>query len=195
MRPCRPFPRSSALLLPALALTFFACAREAAPPPAPALVRVELGGAGLAVASVPAAFRLVSSGPVEARFAPAPAAGAPVAPGELLLTVAPPTKSGINLIQLVKDSRAEFEGRAGGEFLGQRELVVPWGSAFTARGRFAEGGGQIEELRLFALHPGDMDRLLTVVYRYPMTTAEDSSRRFGEALAVLGELESTLPKT
>ena len=59
------------------------------------------------------------------------------------------------------------------------------GTAFSTRGRYpGDDGKEIEELRLFAIHP-DGDRLLSVTYRYP-TDSGATKDRINEAMAALG---------
>jgi hypothetical protein len=74
----------------------------------------------------------------------------------------------------------------GGSYLGNRELVTPIGAAFTARARYQADGREVEETKVFAVHPAG-DRLLIVSYVYP--AGGDSQERVQQLLLLLGEIE------
>jgi hypothetical protein len=95
------------------------------------------------------------------------------------------------LLDLAKEQEQIFLAAPEGEFLGARELVAPFGPAYTARGRFSEGDQRIEESYAFVLRP-DGSGVITLFYRYP--AGEDSKERVEELLLVLGELEQLIPQ-
>ncbi|HSM51854.1 MAG TPA: hypothetical protein VLA75_10670, partial [Thermoanaerobaculia bacterium] len=166
--------------------------RKPQPPPTsePAAVRVEHAPSGLAVAALPASLRLVAAdGPV-LELAPADPARA----GRFTVEAGPPEPGGINLVEVTRAAGAELAARPEGSFLGQREMIAPWGPAFSARGTYLETGERREELRIFTLHPDrTVDRLVTLTYRYPAGDREESGARFNEGLLVLGELDPLPP--
>ena len=91
----------------------------------------------------------------------------------------------VNLVDAVNRQKAAIESRPDGHFLGQVQLMSQLGTAFSTRGRYpGDDGKEIEELRLFAIHP-DGDRLLSVIYRYP-TDSGPTKDRINEAMAALG---------
>lgn len=168
-----------ALLPTCLALlSAVACARQ---PQAPAAsTRVESATLGIALASLPAPFRL------EANEGGRIVLGAP-GPARLTVETGPVEQYGINLIDKVWERKAAFEALPGGKFHGNQELAgLVIAPAFTVRGSYAEGAGRVEEIRLDALHPEE-NRLLTMVYRYPQ--AGDSQQRAEQLLALLAEIE------
>ena len=154
------------------------CASEAPQPATPPAERVEAAELGLAVAALPPGFEvvendaraLVLSGPGETR---------------LRIAIGPAERAGINLVEAVKARRAEIEAAPGGVYLGNRELMTPIGTAFTARGSFERDGEAVEETVVYALHPS-ANRLLTLTYAYPPGEAET---RVQELISVLGEVE------
>jgi len=105
----------------------------------------------------------------------------------------PPQAAGINLVQAVNEQKAAIEARPGGNFLGQVQLGSDMlGTAFSTRGRYAGAGGEeIEEIKLFAVHPSG-DRLLSVTYRYRPTEGS-SKARLDQAMAALGLIEPLPP--
>ena len=180
--------RPAAALAALAALAAGAACRQGAPPPpaAPAPVRVEHAASGLAVAALPASLRLVSADGPALELAPADAARG----GRFTVAAGPPAPGGINLVEVTRAAGAELAARPEGSFLGQREMIAPWGPAFSARGTWVEGGERREELRIFTLHPDrTVDRLVTLTYLYPAGDREQSGERFNEGLLVLGELE------
>ena len=147
----------------------------------PEAVRVESPGLGIAIAAVPAPFELVENSGETLRFrAPGPAAD-----GYLDFFVGPMETSGINLVEAVKGKREEFEQATGGEYLGNRELGTPIGTAFTARGAYDTEAGRVEESWIFAIHP-NQNRILMLQYAYPNGEGQD---RVGGLMEVLGEVE------
>jgi hypothetical protein len=176
-----PFPR---LLIPALLTTLatLACAPSETPPE-PADSRVESRGPGIALASLPAPFRVAANEGDRLVLE---------APGEsgtatLVVSAGPVETGSINLVEEVKARRALFEQMPGGTYLGNRELRAPIGPAYSARGTFLDDSGAlVEETWIYTIHP-DEYRLLTLTYSYP--AGGDSQTRVQELLTVLGEVE------
>ena len=166
-----------ALALPLALLA--GCATEA-PTPAPA-ERIENAELGLAIAALPSAFS-VTDNTGESLHLTAP----DVDGSEVEITVGPLQLSGINLVEVVKERRAELE--AEGLYFGNRELMTPNGPAYTARGQLTGPDGPVEVTSVYSLHPDGSDRLTTVTYRYP--GGGDSQARVGELLELLGEIEA-----
>jgi hypothetical protein len=112
----------------------------------------------------------------------------------LTIEVGAPQRAGVNLIEAVNAQKAAIEGRPDGRFLGQVQLGSPIGTAFSTRGRYAgDDGREVEEVRLFAVHPAG-DRLLSLVYRYHPAPG-DTKERLAEAMAALGLVRAEAPPT
>jgi hypothetical protein len=112
-------------------------------------------------------------------------------PGTLTVTVSPPDPSGVNLVAETKRFGAEATAAAGGKFFGGNELVTPSGSAFTARALV--DGGTVEERRVFLLHPGGGDRLVTISLRYPPGDVGASRARMQQTMDFLAALQALPP--
>ena len=164
-----------------LAVLVMACGNGASPEAAGPVESPELG---IVLARVPAGFQ------------PAPAPGAGIelikADGSRLTVDERPVDQAFTLLDIAKEQEMAFLSATDGEFLGARELVAPLGPAYTARGRFSEGGSRIEEGYAYVLMP-DASGVLTVLYRYP--AGEDSKKRVEELLLVLGELEQLVQES
>lgn len=182
---------AAALVVGTLAAGAAGCRKPAPPPPSePAAVRVEHAASGLAVAALPASLRLVSAEGPGLALAPVD----PARSGRFTVEAGPPEPGGINLVEVTRAAGAELAARSEGSFLGQREMIAPWGPAYSARGTYLENGERREELRIFTLHPDrTVDRLVTLTYVYPAGDREESGARFNEGLLVLGELEPLPP--
>jgi hypothetical protein len=164
-----------------LGLALVSCGGGGGETAPPAVERVESPELGLAIAAVPAAFRVAANDGEALRLT------TPVGdPGEVEITVGPLSLSGINLVEKVKQRRAAFE--AEGLYFGNRELMTPNGPAFTARGQITGAAGPVEQTWVYSLHPDGSDRLLTVVYSYP--AGGDAQTRVAELLELLGEIEA-----
>ena len=172
----RPTPPLSLLL--ALPLVALACAGPAPEPAPPEPIRVESPTLGLAIAALPQPFQVAENdgGPLVLE---APGGG------RLVVSVGPEERAGINLIEQVKARKAELEAAPGGVYFGNRELMTPIGTAFTARGAHERDGARVEETWIYAIHPS-ANRLLTLTYGYP---EGESETRVQELVAVLGEVE------
>ena len=169
---------TTTLVLTALVLAGCASEEPAAPPEPE---RVENPDLGLAIAAMPAAFQVAENQGETLKLAAPDVAG-----GSLEITIGPLELGGINLVQVVKDRKAEIE--AEGLYFGNRELMTPYGPAYTTRGQVAgPDGGPVEMTAVYSLHPDGSDRLMTVTYSYP--GGGDSQARVGELLELLGELE------
>ncbi len=160
-------------------LALLAC--RAAPPESSVVQRVENSQLGLALASLPEAFRVEANEAGTFRFHSAD--------GHAVLSIeaGPEQVSGINLVDEIKKQRAWFLEAAEGHYFGNRELATPNGPAFTARGAYTTAEGRVEETWAFALHPA-ANRLVTLTYRYP--SGSDSEQRVFELLEILGEIEA-----
>ena len=173
--------------LTALALLLLTACRRAAPPtPEPvAGPRIEKAELGLAISQLPAGMSaLPSTGPELLLSAPGSTAG-----GTIRIQAGPPQTGGINLVEEVRRAQAEFEAKPEGRFLGSREIVAPIGNALWARGHWREGESEREEIRIFALHPGE-NRLLTIVSTFTAGDAATSRERLDQILTLVGELEA-----
>ena len=176
--------RGSLGLLLLLGLVGCQAEQQEAAPSAPEPVRVENAEVGIALASLPAFFRVdVNEGD---RLVLAPAD--PAVAGELTISAGEPQRSGINLVAAIEEHKAQLAERADGEFKGQRELGGPLGTAFYSRGRYTgDDGTAMEEIKIFVIHPWG-DRRLNLDYVYP--AGDDSAQRLQDQMfEVFGELE------
>jgi hypothetical protein len=175
--------RTSRRLLPStLVLLAVGCASPTPEPdPEPERVRVENEALGIAIAAVPAPFEVAENSGETLLFH----AGGPGGEGRLEVLVGPVETSGINLVEAVKEKRADFEMADGGEYHGNRELGTPIGTAFTARGAYDTGAGRIEESWIFAIHPLE-NRILMLRYAYPDGEGQD---RVDGLMEIMGEIE------
>jgi hypothetical protein len=167
------------LLSLALFLSVVACQ-----PPAPTVGgRVENAELGLAFASLPPGFSVATNegATLELR------GGTEKGVGTLTVSVGAP-ETNINLVATVQEQRGSFEALPGGKYFGFREIVTPWATAYTTRGRFTGSDGEeVEEVRLFTLHPNG-GRRMSWVYRY--AAGGDTQQRMEQLLALLGEVEA-----
>ena len=167
------------LALALLAVSLAGCGSDRQTPAA--AQRVENVELGLAIAALPEAFEMAENmGEILRLTAP------DVDAGNVEITVGPLQLDGINLVEVVKERRTAFE--AEGTYFGNRELMTPYGPAYTTRGELAGPDGAVEVTAVYSLHPDGSDRLMTVTYRYP--GGGDSQARVGELLELLGELEA-----
>lgn len=148
--------------------------------------RVENPDLGIALAAMPEGFRLVSNDADGILLERKPE----LPPGEARIVVGPVQEAGVNLVAAVNDYKATVEQKTEGKFLGMIEMMGPIGTAFSVRGRHAEGGEAVEEIRLLSVHPLE-NRMLSVVYGYAVPS--DAKTRMDEAMAVLGEIEAFTP--
>lgn len=103
--------------------------------------------------------------------------------------VTPPQQAGINLVEAVNQQKADVESRPEGQFLGQVELMSQFGTAYSTRGRYVgEDGAEMEEIRIFTIHPAG-DRMLSLTYRYP-PNAGATKERMDQAMGALGLVEA-----
>ena len=145
-------------------------------------VRVENQVLGVAIASLPEGFEVVST---DGETIELMAAG-PNGPGRAVIAAGPLTSSNINLVDVTKERKAWFESTPGATYFGNRELGTPIGTAFTARGTYPTESGEVEETWVYAIHPGEY-RLLTVTFTYP---TGESQERVGQLMELLGEIEA-----
>lgn len=176
---------STLILLAPLAL---ACGKSESPPPAPpaaaASATIDNAQLGLRVTALPDGFKLVENQGEQLVFE----ASSDGIPAALTVTVGAPDPSGINLVEVTKSYGAEAAAAAGGKFFGGTEMVTPSGPAYTARALV--DGGTVEERRVFLLHPGAGDRLVTLTLRYPPSEAEASRARMQQTIDLLTVLEA-----
>ncbi|MDH3746161.1 MAG: hypothetical protein OES47_13765, partial [Acidobacteriota bacterium] len=122
--------------------------------------RVENPTLALVIAALPDPFEVVTADgdTIELRSLAGDGEGrAAISVGEL-------RPNGVNLVEEVKARKAAFESLPGGTYLGNRELGTPTGTAFTARGTYEGEAGELEETWVYALHPTERRRLLTLKY-------------------------------
>jgi hypothetical protein len=93
-----------------------------------------------------------------------------------------PEEVGVNLIAAVQSHQAHIEDFPGGKYFGSTELISQLGTAFLSRGQFNSEDDEIEEARVFVIHPSG-NRLLSLIYTYP--AGGDSQSRAETLLAVL----------
>ena len=155
--------------------------------------RIENPELGIAVVIPPGSpFELVSNQDDEIRLR-FPANGE-FSEGTAIYTAGPEQDYGINLVDAVNARKAELEAKPDGEFFGQVELGSEnLGTAYSTRGRYSdENGRTIEELRIFAVHPG-ANRLLTMTYRYEPAPGQTQARLVDQAAEALGYVEALAP--
>lgn len=180
------------LALIAYAAALAACpGREAADQGPPEPKRVESPPLGIALVGYERnGFELVSA-EGETIELMRPAEG-DEAEATLTYEAGPPQTAGVNLVAAVNEQAAEIESRPDGRFLGQVELGSHLGTAYSTRGRYSgDDGAEIEEIRVFAVHPSG-DRLLSLTFRY-RPTAGDAKARVEQAMAGLGLVEPLPP--
>ncbi len=180
--------RNRIILTALIAFTFglAACQKEEpAPPPAPA-VRVENPQLGLAIAAL-TEFTLAANEGAAIELVPAGEG----ATGTVQVVAGKAERGGINLVAAVQEHKEDILARPDGDYKGQAEYVSPLGTTFASRGRSTEGGGTVEELMVYMVHPWG-DRTLQVIYRYP--AGDDTQARLGALMeGVVGELEALPP--
>jgi hypothetical protein len=173
--------RLSSLVLAAVLVTSLACQKRPRATVELPGERLENPDMGLAIASVPSAFDVVSGDAQEWTF---------TAPGDngdgtLTLMVGPEEGGGINLVDAIKYRKTAFEEAEGGVYHGNRELGGPYGAIFTARGSYTVDGTLVEETWAYAIHPG-RNSLMSVRYTYP---TGESGTRVEQLVEFLGEIE------
>jgi len=169
-----------ALTLSAAGLTLLGCGK-AAPENPKVLPRVENPAMGIAIGAVPPVFKVVSNEGAEIRLAPKEGEG------EITVLLERPEVGGVNLPQMVKDWKDNYEAMEQGAYKGQVELTTQFGAAYTVRGTYMKDGAATEERRIFALHPTG-DQIITLIYTYP--EGNNSRTRTEDLFEVVAELES-----
>lgn len=110
-------------------------------------------------------------------------------PGTVVYRAEPAQYFGVNLVEAVNRRKEDIESRPGGDFLGQVELGSHLGTAFSTRARFDDDSGrQVEEVRIFAVHPSG-DRLLHMTYRYTPQPGQTRARMMDQAFEAFGYIE------
>lgn len=188
-RPTTAVLLAAAVLLALGALSLAACgggeetARGDAEP-----VRLEDEELGIAVVIPPGSpFEPMESAPGEIRLRfPG---DREFTPGTATFATEPEQYFGVNLVEAVNEREEEIESRPGGDFLGQVELGSHLGTAFSTRARFDDTSGeQVEEVRIFAVHPGG-NRLLHMTYRYTPSPGQAQARLMDQAFVAFGYAE------
>lgn len=186
-------PTAAAVL--ALLLPLAACSPDGggdAAPPAAEPTRLESSELGIAVV-VPAgsSFAAADAAGGELRLASpgeTTADGTVLGPATVVYAAEPPQEAGVNLVAAVNERSVEIEARPGGEFLGQIGLGSQLGNAMNTRGRFVgEDGREVEEVRIFAVHPHG-DRLLHMTMRYAPVDGQARARA-DQAMEAFGWIE------
>lgn len=156
--------------------------------------RVENEELGIAVID-PAGgtFELESNEPGEIRLSYAGDSEQGLGPGEVIIAADPEQDFGINLYDAVNARKAELEAMEGGHFNGQNELGGELGTAFSTRGGYVDdNGGQVEEIKIYAVHPS-ANRLLHLTYRYAPTPGQSAeqarTRLVDHAMVAFGYIE------
>lgn len=193
--PVRPGrARLAAVLgLCAFAAAFAACGGGDEPAPAAAEpTRLESPEVGIAV-EVPASASFTPAG-TEGGVLRLRSEGETTAddvalgPATLVYAADPPQEAGVNLVAAVNERKAELEARPNGRFYGQVELGGPLGTAYSTRGSYVgDDGEEVEEVRIFAVHPAG-DRLLHVTLAYPPVQGQGPAR-VNQALGAFGWIE------
>ncbi len=164
-------------------LTVLACSPPAEAPKAKkTLPRPENAALGVAIGAVPTDFEVTINEGDQLRLERKEIGG------ELWLRLDRPEIGGVNLVDLVNEWKATYEGRPNGKFFGQIELGTQFGPAYSVRGAYEnEAGEMLEERRIFSVHPAG-GKALTMVYTYP--SPADSRARTDEMLLLFSELEA-----
>ena len=165
-----------------VALASGGCAAKESEVAAPTLQRVESTSLGIAIAALPSDFEVSAS---EGQIIELLATGE-VVDGTLVIEATEELTGGINLVAAAEGMKDWFEQQPDGQFFGNLELGTPTGPAFTARGSYSTDSGEVEELRIFALHPS-ANRMIRMTFRYP---PGEGKVRMQQLVAVLGEIES-----
>lgn len=181
-----------------LASAFLACAPAEEPAAegearAPEPNRVENEELGLVVVDpVGGLFKVESNEPNEVRLSYA--GDETFTPGIIIITAEPEQSYGVNLVDAVNARKVELEEMEGGHFEGQAELMSEsLGTAYSTRGGYTgDNGEQVEEIRIFAVHP-TADRLVHLTYRYLPTPgqskAQAPARLLEHAIVAMGYIE------
>lgn len=156
-----------------------------APPPPPPDPGVENLDLGIRLNGIPESLVVAANQGSKLELRPA----GETAEGTLWFSVAP-EEQGVNLVEAVKSHQSRIEGLPEGDYKGAQELQGPIGTAFYSRGRFLEGGGEVEETVLVSIHPSE-SRILEITYRYP--AGDDSAARVEQLIDVLAWLEGVAP--
>jgi hypothetical protein len=174
--------RALPLLVVAAALAAGACSRTEPAPAAPEPAAVENARLEIAVRPLPEGFEVAENLDDRLRFDVLLDGTA----GSATLMVGPPTPSGVNLVDSAKSWGEAAAAAAGGRFFGGNQLGTPFGPAYTVRALV--DAGRTEERRVYLLHPGGGDRLLTLVLRYPAGDAAVANGRLRQAMDLVGAL-------
>ena len=179
------------------ALAFLLTAAACAPEEEPAVSdtetaepnRLENEEMGIAVID-PAGgmFEPVSNEPGEIRLSYA--GDETFSPGTVIIAAEEEQDYGVNLVDEVNARKAEAELLPDGKFHGQVELGSEnLGTAYSTRIRYTnEEGEEVEEIKIFAVHP-TANRLLHLTYRYEPEPGQTQARLVDQAMVALGYVE------
>ena len=158
------------------------CAPKEQEAAAPTLERIENSSLAIAIAALPADFEVAAG---EGQTIELQSIGE-VGGGTLLIEATEELTGGINLVAAAEGMKDWFEQQPDGQYFGNLELGTPTGPAFTARGSYSTDGVEVEELRVFSLHP-TANRMIRMTFRYP---PGEGKIRMQQLVAVLGEIEA-----
>ena len=148
-------------------------------------VEVPPGASFVAAGTEGGVLRLQSSGETGS-------GGVELGPATVVYAAEPPQEAGVNLVEAVNGRAEEIRSRPEGQFFGQGELGGPLGVAYSTRGRYrGDDGAEVEEIRIFAVHP-QQDRLLHMTLAYPPATGQTAAR-LDQALSAFGWIEPLEP--
>jgi len=169
-----PLKTSAVLLLLAVA----ACGKATPPVQSTARHRVVCKPLGLALESVPAGFTASVTADV-LRLTRADGA---------VLTIARGTggQASADLTAAVTAEKARLLALPSGSYLGFVELLSHLGRGYLTRGRYRQGKVEMEEIRVFAVHPREPQRAIVLSYVYP--AASSKQERADQALSVLAKV-------
>jgi len=163
-------------------LAWSGCAPKEEEAATPLPERVENTALNIVIAALPADFEVTSD---QGQIIELRSIG-DGSTGTLLIEATEELSGGINLVAAAEGMKDWFEQQPNGQYFGNLELGTPTGPAFTARGSYIGEAGEVEELRVFSLHP-TANRMLRMTYRYP---PGEGKIRMQQLVAVLGEIEA-----
>jgi hypothetical protein len=172
----------SRVICAAIALSGFVWAGcSGSQPEVPAPERVENHTLGIALATLPSPFAVTVNEGSRLELQTSAETG----DATMFFEATAEVSGGINLVAEAESMEEWFQSQEGGQYFGNLELGTPIGPAFTARGSYSLAGVEVEELRVFAIHPVS-NRLLRMTYRYPPGEGKERIQQLAE---VLGEVE------
>lgn len=105
-----------------------------------------------------------------------------------VLTIARGTdgQASADLTAAVTAEKARLLALPSGSYLGFVELLSHLGRGYLTRGRYRQGAAEMEEIRVFAVHPREPQRAIVLSYIY--SASSSSQARADEALSVLAKI-------